>query len=914
MPEQTRVTLDSISFGSWNICGFKNKIDDPDFLEQLEQHDIVICGETFSDNDALHIEGFKCKNIFRNKKHKKAKRNSGGVSVLTKINIAKFITPVKTTAEHFIWLKINKQLTGYPQDVYCCCAYIPPYGSPYYETHPDLNLFDKLNTDLTHFGKLGHIMISGDLNSRIGRKPDTLLDSEMNSHTDASPGMNTNMPPPRCSMDTKTNVWGNNLIDICIAHNLCLLNGRTVGDLAGNFTYFGAGCSVIDLTLVDNFLLQNTLAFKVHKFLPDFSSHCKIETVLKCSPITISTQDPTTQTLHFDKFKWNSELSQEKLSKASSSRDFLAIKTKIMNTNYSTTRSGTDALTKNVEEAFNFLHNQCCDKVRIGKKSRAKAKRQKWFSPDCSSVRKKLRRAANYLNRHPFDPAATAEVSSLNRQYNRLKKRAKKQYLENNMKKLIHSVDKKEMWSILSEIRGKKPGSPVPMQDLHDHFKNVLNNSPKNVIESKLKLLEKKVEEFTKNSPTGEPTLKQGGYTEDFVTKVAKSLKNGKSAFLDGSINEVTKHSIKATAPILVKYFNHIESSAVFPTAWKSSFLVPLHKKGSQGDPDNYRGLAVGSNIGKMYTKCLNTKMKQFVEKHGILSPHQFGFRDDFRPHDAIFSLRSIVSHYKNSNKKPVYACFVDFSKAFDSVNRTALAYKLGTIGIKGNMLKLFQDMYSSANYIIKSGGNFSIPIASQLGVKQGCNLSPLLFNIFINDIHSIFDKNCNSLDINNWKINSLSFADDLVLLSETENGLKNCLATLEAYCNEWGLKVNPLKTKVIVFNKSFSKNIKKLSFSIDENPIAVTNSYCYLGIEISNTGSFTKATDILYKKALRALFSVYATIDIRSDETNAPLFLKLFDSLVKPVLLYGSEIWGSHTITEKTASTNSQTNSIAHF
>ena len=284
MPEQTRITLDSISFGSWNICGFKNKIDDPDFLEQLEQHDIVICGETFSDNDALHIEGFKCKNIFRNKKHKKAKRNSGGVSVLTKINIAKFITPVKTTAEHFIWLKINKQLTGYPQDVYCCCAYIPPYGSPYYETHPDLNLFDKLNTDLTHFGKLGHIMISGDLNSRIGRKPDTLLDSEMNSHTDASPGMNTNMPPSRCSMDTKTNVWGNNLIDICIANNLCLLYGRTVGDLAGNFTYFGAGCSVIDLTLVDNFLLQNTLAFKVHKFLPDFSSHCKIETVSKMFP------------------------------------------------------------------------------------------------------------------------------------------------------------------------------------------------------------------------------------------------------------------------------------------------------------------------------------------------------------------------------------------------------------------------------------------------------------------------------------------------------------------------------------------------------------------------------------------------------------------------------------------------------
>lgn len=895
------ITVDSISIAAWNICGIKNKIDDPDFMRELLPHDVIILGETFSENDALHIEGYKCKNIFRNKKHKKAKRFSGGISVLTKTNISKFITPVKTTAEHFIWIKISKQLTGYPLDTYCCCAYIPPYGSPYYETHPDINLFDMLNTDLTHFGNLGHVMVSGDLNSRIGRKSDTLLDTEMNIHTEAIPDLNTIMPPPRCSMDSKTNVWGNNLIDVCIAHNLCLLNGRTVGDLAGNFTFFGAGCSVIDLTVVDEILLHKTLAFKVHKFLPDFSSHCKIETVLRCSPITISVHDPTTQNLMFDKFVWNKQLSQEKLLKATSSPEFIALKTKIINTSYDSNCSGTESLCKDVDNAFTFLHSQSCDKIRVGKKSRAKAKRQKWFSPDCVSLRKKLRRAANHLHRHPFNPQSSEEVFSLNRQYNKLLKKSKRQYLDLNMKKLIHSVDKQEMWSILSEIRGKKPGAPVPMKDLHDHFKAVLNNSPKNVIESKLKLLEKKVSDFTKSRPTastGGDTLMEGGYTLDFVAKIAKTLKNGKASFLDGSINEVIKHSIPSTSPILVKLFNHIELSSIFPTSWKSSFLVPLHKKGSQGDPDNYRGLAVGSNIGKMYTKCLNTKMKNFVEKQNILSPHQFGFRDDYRTTDAIFSLRSMVSHYKNG-KKPVYACFVDFSKAFDSVNRLALAYKLGKIGIKGNMLKLFQDMYSSASYIIKSGGNFSVPIASKLGVKQGCNLSPLLFNIFINDIHSIFNKNCRPLNINNWEVNSLSFADDLVVLSETESGLKNCISTLETYCNEWGLKVNPLKTKVLVFNKPFSKNIKRLSFSIDGNPIAVTNSYCYLGIEISNTGSFTKATDTLYKKALRALYSVYSSIDIRSDEKNVPLFLKLFDSLVKPVLLYGSEIWGSHTSTE---------------
>ena len=182
--------------------------------------------------------------------------------------------------------------------------------------------------------------------------------------------------------------------------------------------------------------------------------------------------------------------------------------------------------------------------------------------------------------------------------------------------------------------------------------------------------------------------------------------------------------------------------------------------------------------------------------------------------------------------------------------------------------------------------------------MKQGCNLSPLLFNIFINDIHQIFNAECRPLDMNKWPVSSLSFADDLVLLSESEDGLQNSLNKLEAYCNEWELKVNLSKTKVLVFNKPFTRKIKRLQFRIDNSLIEITNSYCYLCIDISNTGSSKKATDALYKKSLRALHSVYASLNVRSDETNVRLYLKLFDSLIKPVLLYGSEIWGPHCLT----------------
>ena len=405
------VTIDSLSIAAWNVCGIKSKLDDPEFITQLNPHHIIILGETFLSNDELHIQGFKCKNIFYRKKHKKAKRHSGGVSVLIKSNIEKYVSPVKTTAESLIWLKISNQLTGFPQDTYCCCAYIPPYGSPYYTTHPDLDLFDLLSHDLSHYAKIGHVMVSGDLNSRIGSKPDALLCTELNAHID-TPGLDTIKPPPRLSMDSKSNVWGNKLLDLCIAHNLCLLNGRTIGDLAGNFTFFGPGFSVIDLTIVDDFLLHKTLSFKVHAFLPELSSHCKIEAILPCTPIAISARDPTVQNLKFNKYSWNNNVSRDKLVKACLSPEFIAMKNNIANTNYDFNRFGTESLTADVSAVFEYLHNACCDKISIGHKPRGRAKvnRQKWFSPNLSTLRKRLRRAANHLHRHPFDSASKAEV------------------------------------------------------------------------------------------------------------------------------------------------------------------------------------------------------------------------------------------------------------------------------------------------------------------------------------------------------------------------------------------------------------------------------------------------------------------------------------------------------------------------
>ena len=246
----------------------------------------------------------------------------------------------------------------------------------------------------------------------------------------------------------------------------------------------------------------------------------------------------------------------------------------------------------------------------------------------------------------------------------------------------------------------------------------------------------------------------------------------------------------------------------------------------------------MGGNLCKLFTKALNRKLTTFCDANNIIAPNQFGFRADHRTTDSLFVLKSILSHYKNKSNRPIYSCFIDLSKAFDTINRSDLLYKLGNYGIKGNILKVIKSMYSDITYCLKSNGKYSTSFCSTFGVKQGCNLSPLLFNLFVNDIHDEFNSSCSPVSGENHSFSSLSFADDIVLLSETSTGLQNALNIIQNYCKNWGLKINCEKTKVVEFNRAYRKKIPR-TYTINGEYIEICKQFCYLGVEITSTGSF---------------------------------------------------------------------------
>ena len=179
------------------------------------------------------------------------------------------------------------------------------------------------------------------------------------------------------------------------------------------------------------------------------------------------------------------------------------------------------------------------------------------------------------------------------------------------------------------------------------------------------------------------------------------------------------------------------------------------------------------------------------------LSDSQFGFRENHRTADSVFVLKSLINKYLHKEKKKIYTCFIDLRKAFDSVWRTALLYKLGNMGVGKHFFNVIKQQYCNTKSSLKYKDHHSEYFNIFRGVKQGDSMSPTLFNIFINDITKNFEEvNSTPLKLIDSEIGSLLFADDLMLLSETKEGLQQSLNKLSTYCNNWQLSLNVKKNQ----------------------------------------------------------------------------------------------------------------------
>ena len=375
---------------------------------------------------------------------------------------------------------------------------------------------------------------------------------------------------------------------------------------------------------------------------------------------------------------------------------------------------------------------------------------------------------------------------------------------------------------------------------------------------------------------TDPPTMDE---IEDAITRI----KNNKAAGPDGIVGEAIKGSMHSSTKILHKLFERIWQTEVFPKDWKEGHIVKLPKKGNQQECGNHRGIMLLSVPGKVFNRIILERLKAALDS--TLRNEQAGFRRGRSCTDQIATLRIIVEQSLEWNSS-LYVNFVDYEKAFDSVDRESLWKILRHYGVPEKITTIIRKIYHGTSGRVIHSGELTEPFEIKTGVRQGCMLSPFLFLLAIDFIMKRCTGGRNGIQ---WTLTSqlddLDYADDIALLSHNYNQMQNKTNILGEISKSLGLRINKNKSKTLRLKTTNTNPI-----TVNQEPIEDVSSFCYLGSTIDIEGGVNEDIKHRIQKARHAfllLRKVWTNKAIR-EKTR----IKIFNSNVKSVLLYGSETW----------------------
>ena len=523
------------------------------------------------------------------------------------------------------------------------------------------------------------------------------------------------------------------------------------------------------------------------------------------------------------------------------------------------------------------------------------SKKKKWNDAAVNALKKSLNSIKVKLKTDKFNRYLISRYTQLKRKYRKLVRLKNKEFKASMLKKIseISNQNPRAMWNVVKKLRAKKQQNiPITLEEFKEYYQSLLNTKSEHTANPKLKqylksLLAKRTQDSIFDEEISFKELKQA--TDKLKARVASGE--------DLISSEMIKNSINSCAPTFLKLFNHILNCETIPTQWGLGYMTPIPKSGDLSEVNNYRGLTVSSCLSKLFFHIVNNRIITFLDKNSKISEFKIGFKSGCRTSDHIFVLKTLIDVYKKRQKK-LYACFVDLRKAYDSVWHPGLFIKLLKIGISPKIIRLIQDLYSKSKTCIKLDNKLSDYFQVSLGVRQGCVLSPILFNIYINGLVRSLSNVCSSPAVlGHLKVPILMYADDIILLSESPVGLQNSMNSLQLYCKTWKLRVNTSKTKVIIFN---SRSSAGYNFKIGQHAIEMVKQYCYLGVTVHQSGNFKMAWEILVNKGAKAYAALHNVFNIYHG-CPVKIMLKLIEALVEPVMLYCCEIWGGYMVKKMT-------------
>ena len=399
------------------------------------------------------------------------------------------------------------------------------------------------------------------------------------------------------------------------------------------------------------------------------------------------------------------------------------------------------------------------------------------------------------------------------------------------------------------------------------------------------------------------------------LNMVLKDLKNWKAPGPDGICSEFYKTAVEnATAEdfdpmrprtalgrVLLGICNRLLRGGV-PAEWNVSGLVVIHKSGDPKDMTNYRGIALINVIVKLVSCVVNGRIQRGLQRTNRLAPEQAGFRASEECVGQACALYEILRR-RACQGECTYVAFVDFRKAYDTVPHEALLLKLRKIGITGRCLGFIRSLYSSGMIKLQTGGDYigtEVPI--EMGERQGCPISPVAFNVYINDLPAVLEGTGVEVSGLARLVSCLLFADDLAVLASTPQRLARSLKRrLTPWARLHGMSFGIAKCGVMAFgpDEGPGNHIDGMArlrefgerMTLGGQPVPIVERYVYLGLPFTPNLDLEAITKDREEKGLRAMGSLHPVVSC----SRIPLTLRvqIVKSCLVPVLTYGCELWG---------------------
>lgn len=852
-----RDNVQTINIYYTNINGLNiNKIKNSDMIKDINEMDIICFTEThLNETNVISLDQYNEIATY-SKIHNNLGRQIKGVSLYYKNseNGLKFDTILSKNGDTLI-IKITNLQWKEIKELFLILCYRESRESKY----ADKKYFSKIKDVILKY-KMKNIILLGDLNSRIS----TLNDNE---HLTL---------PMRQSEDNIINKQGRELINFCNDTSLIIANGRFE---KGSHTYvrYQNGkpyTSVIDYLIISESMIEQLKAFEIIEpklFTDHRPMKIEFEIKLKSSSYkTLKKHLKVTNNRKIQPFKWSSKYETSEFKNdllVKSSNLIRKIEEKQINKN-----EIYKEIIKNNREIFT---KDSINEV------------QTIYSKETREMRKTYKTMVEKYKKEQ----TTENLNSLLKSKKLLNVALKKEKV--NIKKLQiqelqearHANDHKTYWQILNKNK-PKTCKKMKVNLSATSFKENIEKIDKNFKNINLKHAKYSIKTsfLMENSDDSLEKI----FTTTEIEDAIQTTKNAKSSGPDKIVYEMFKDN-QNQIKILEYLFNDIFTKQ--DTPWNTSWIMPIFKKGNQNDANSYRYLNLASCIEKLLTKILNNRLNTWLEKYRIIHESQIGFRKGHSTIDNIWILKEIIQIYKN-DIKPLYICFIDLSKAFDSIPKSILINKLRNIIPSGKFLSLIENMLYNKRYKVLHNGQESDEFRLTNGIPQGDSLSPTLFCIYMNDYLKTLDNNMNEIDpikMMDLKLASLIYADDIVLLSESQEGIIKQINITAKFCEENGLDMNYKKTKLMINNERKKYKQLKLRYPNQIITIDIVEEYKYLGIWIAKNDR-KHIEDII--KSGKA--SSYLTAKTLKNFTNVDgkTLTESFEMLTLSKMKYASELY----------------------